>query len=360
MYQEKRSVQRAATFIIDLVSQGYINKADFMKKMANNKGEEFSENTFFRTKEDVEKGFNIPLIYKKKENRYEIDSEIKKKKQEFDSTFLNSFETGYKKSLSNNEMLIFYSFIKSMIESDVYLPPLNGSKETDYQNILRKLEKNLDYSQLKLSKNIDYKVNEHFKNNLRINFSNHINTIMDSFKAKRKIKFIYRPKNKVENEKTRIVQPVKLLHYTGKWYLIAYCTVGKGLRTFNLSYIMHSIKLPKDDNFIDSDLIPEPKYNESFGILISEETETAVIRFYGDVAERMQEVIWQKGQITTSGDCSNRGVYTQFEFASPKSNLDELVGQVLRFGYSAEIIGFKKLREKWIGYIREMNKKYVK
>ena len=348
-----KPMQRVAVFIIDLITHGYINKNEYMNKFVNKHGEDFSKNTFPRTVKIVKKNFKIPIIYNRKEERYEIDKENKKLR---DSIFLKLYESKLPEFLSVNELLFFYSFVKSMITSEVYLPPTEEADGYDYQSMLRFLEKRLDPSQKYLSEKIEYKTNEQYKVK-RGAFSNSIDMIMKSFKNKTLIKFSYLNKNKKENEKNRLVQPVKLVHYSGKWHLIAYCLKGKGIRNFNLSYIVHGIR-PSNNKYLDE--IPEPTYNNSFGIMAGEETNKATIRFYGDVAERMEEVIWQKDQKTTTGNCKERGIYTQFEFDAPSKFFDELVGQVLRFGFFAEIIGFPELREKWIGYISEMNRLYNK
>ena len=210
---ENKPINRAATFIIDIITKGYVKKNEFIKKFEDNKGNTFSYNTFRRTKDDVENAFKIPIIYNKKENQYEIDKENKKKKKEIDCTFLDSYETSFKSLISENELLIFYSFVKNIIASEVYLPPTTDIKGSDYNHILRLLGKILDPNQISLSEKIEYKSNEHYRTGRRLNFESYINTVLDSFKTRKLIQFVYRPKNKKENEKTRIVQPVKLLHY---------------------------------------------------------------------------------------------------------------------------------------------------
>ena len=133
---EKRTIPRIAEFIKCLILDGYINKESFIKKLENNTGDSISDSTFKRTKSDVENYFGIPLLYQKREKRYIIDAEQRKDKKKLQNSFLDIYENKFKTLLSDHELLFFYSFTKSMIDSEIYLPPLNSISGTDYRNIL--------------------------------------------------------------------------------------------------------------------------------------------------------------------------------------------------------------------------------
>ena len=357
--QERRTITRIAEFIKSLILDGYINKESFINKMQNNAGDSISESTFKRTKNDVENYFGIPLLYKKREKRYIIDSEKSKQKKEIKENFLDIYENKFKTLLSDHELLFFYSFIKSMINSEIYLPPLNSAANTDYENVLRIIEKILPIEKRDLAEKIEYKMSEHYKTKRKVNFTDHIKQIINSFETKKLISFTYKSSS-TKKEKKHTVEPIKLLHYTAKWYLVAYNEQWNMTLMYNLSYIQNNIKLSSTDKYCYN--YDEPTYNDSYGIMMSDEVETAQIRFYKPLNERMDEIIWQNDQKTSTGTDDKKGEFVQFDFNYPviKNSMDELVGRILRYGSFVEIIKPKELRDKWIEEIKKMSKLYPK
>ncbi len=357
--QEKRTIPRIAEFIKGLILDGYINKESFINKMQNNAGDSISDSTFKRTKNDVEHYFGIPLLYIKKEKKYIIDSERSKQKKEMKENFLDIYENRFKTLLSDHELLFFYSFIKSMINSEIYLPPLNTVGETDYKNILRIIEEILPTGKKDIAEKIEYKMSEHYKTKRKVNFTDHIKQIINSFETEKIISFTYKSSS-TKTPKKHTVEPIKLLHYTAKWYLVAYNEQWNMTLMYNLSYIRNNIKLSNNEKYKFNYV--EPTYNNSYGIMMSDEVETAQIRFYTPLNERMDEIIWQKKQKTSFGTDKKRGDFVQFEFNYPviKNSMDELVGRILRYGSFVEIIRPKELRDKWVTEIKEMNKLYPK
>ena len=350
MMDEKRTIVRIAMFIKGLINDGYIIKDKFIEQFADSTGQTISESTFKRTKSDVSEYFDIPLKYDKKSKKYTIDKDKKKKQAKDD--FFDLYEHSYKALISDHELLFFYCFVKSMIKSEIYFPPQDSSGiQTDYNNILKIIEKLIPPEKRKFTEKIEYKMSEHYKVNNKLRFINLINSIVESLEREKIIEFSYN-----KNERRLRVEPVKLLHYTGKWYLVGYNTLSKQLRMYNISQITSNVKITHDDFTKESYGENINDYNNSFGIIMSEEVETAVIRFYDSVKNAMKEILWFKDQKTTSGTDKKRGDYTQFELPYPMASSDELIGRVLRYGQYAEIISPAELREKWKETIRTMHK----
>ena len=70
-------------------------------------------------------------------------------------------------------------------------------------------------------------MSEHYKIEQKLKFGNMINTIIQSFENKKLVKFRY-------NSKDLLFEPIKLIHYIAKWYVIGIVIddpgIGKKIR----------------------------------------------------------------------------------------------------------------------------------
>jgi len=341
---EKKTIERLLLAMEKLNSKGELVSDRFCKESG------ISSRTFARLIQDLRNMLNIPLIYDIRKNVYMIDRSavISKKDEDILDTFsqLNS----------NNEMLFFYSFVKNIVESEYFFPPLNpkekGKKITDYSQILRVLEKFVPIQDRTISEYIEYYISDHYKLNMKLKFKNMMETILKGFKTKKLLSFTY-------NDAKLIVEPLKLVFYNGKWYLIGYFTKStrtsecNKVRTYNLSHIVNIRNT--NENFPKHEQ-PDIDFKTTFGFFMDEEELTAVIRFYGKVVIRdVKETVWFEGQKTSSGIDTDRGEYFQYEISYPKSGNVELIARILKFGRNAEIMSPPKLRERWIEEIIAMN-----
>jgi len=368
---DKKTVNRISKFIKDLIRNGYVVKKDFINELRDNTDSTISDSTWRRTRKDVEQCFEIPITYDKSNNKYLIDHENTRRKKRIKTDFFDQYSMTNKSLISDHELLVFYCFIKSMIDSEIYLPPLNTNTQmgsngqtiiSDYKAILRVIKKLLPEDTSKITDKIEYKMSEHYKTSRRLNFKNHISNIIQSFQSEKIIKFSY---TSTFNENPKVpklytIEPIKLLHYSAKWYLIGYKQNTDKLRVFNLSYIKNEIKILHSENYKND--YASPDINELYGIILSEESKEAVIRFYPPINIRMEEIIWHKNQVTTTSKDSKGRNYTEFKFQFPHKyayESDELIGSVLRYGCNVEIIEPEDLRIKWINEIKKMHKMYV-
>ncbi|NOR44590.1 MAG: WYL domain-containing protein [Candidatus Delongbacteria bacterium] len=243
-----------------------------------------------------------------------------------------------------------------MINSEFFFPPVNSKQQnksvTDYQPILRILESVLSEKDKDISGKIEYYMSEHYKIEQKLKFGNMINTVIQSFENEMLVKFTY-------NSKDILFEPIKLVHYTAKWYLIGIVIddsdtlLSKKPRMFNLSQIGNIFKTTQPYIVKKYDKL---SYSDSFGIIMSSKTEMAKIRFYKPVDKNMKEVLWFDKQVTTISAENKKRAYTQFELPYPVKASGELIGRVLRYGSYAEVISPETLREEWKEQIRKMYK----
>jgi len=127
----------------------------------------------------------------------------------------------------------------------------------------------------------------------------------------------------------------------------------KKVRTYNLALMQSNIFRTKEKFSGEEYTIPE--YKDSFGIISSRNIKNAKIRFYGDLSDRMKEVLWVDSQTTSAGSDKIKGSYCEYILPYPVNTDFELIGKVLSFRGGAEIIEPAELRKKWIETINKMH-----
>ena len=138
----------------------------------------------------------------------------------------------------------------------------------------------------------------------------------------------------------------------GTFVVLTYQLSEKKLRLFridrinNVSSIQEKFKVP--DN-----LEVEKKLNEAWSIWFREEEPTKVIlNFSSKVAGRVKESQWHSSQKITNLD--NGELLAEFEISEPA----EMYPWIRGWGIDVEILEPDYLRQRFIGEIREMGKKY--
>lgn len=345
---DNKTLGRIALMLRSLISKGEISKKDIVDKLEG----DVSDSTFKRTIRDLEVLFNIPLYYERSRHIYKVDKNINRRIVE--ANLFDEFREFYNELYTHNDILFFYSFVKSMINSEFFFPPVNSKQQnksvTDFQPVLRILESVLSEKDKEISDKIEYYMSEHYKIEQKLKFGNMINTVVQSFENEMLVKFTY-------NSKDLLFEPIKLVHYTAKWYLIGMViddtttASSKKPRMFNLSQIGNIFKTSQPYIVKKYDKL---SYSDSFGIIMSSKTEMAKIRFYKPVDKNMKEVLWFDKQVTTISAENKKRAYTQFELPYPVKASGELIGRVLRYGSYAEVISPKALRDEWKEQIRKM------
>lgn len=134
----------------------------------------------------------------------------------------------------------------------------------------------------------------------------------------------------------RTLDPLKLLHYQGRWYLYAWCYLRESRRLFHLSRIQNAQLLPQPIQH------PMDKRDRSltgvFGIFKGAPTNMVTISFKGQAAETVRYQQWHPEQ--SVDEKSDRLLLTL-----PVADHREIIMKVLQFGSLAEIISPQQLRE---------------
>ena len=148
---------------------------------------------------------------------------------------------------------------------------------------------------------------------------------------------------------SRRIDPLKLVHYQGRWYLLAWCRLRQGKRLFHLSRI---VQIAKTDLAVEHSLQPGDDYLTGvFGIFKGKASFTATIELTGQAAETVRDQHWHPAQQVEQ---TSNGILIHLPVADDR----ELMMKVLQFGDEAEIIGPDSLREKIRDKIEKMGRRY--
>jgi len=148
---------------------------------------------------------------------------------------------------------------------------------------------------------------------------------------------------------SRRVEPLKLVNYQGRWYLLAWCTLRKEKRLFHLSRINHTSlidqtsrhQMENDDDYLTG----------VFGIFKGKALFTAKISLTGMAADRVRYQHWHPEQkIEEQED----GILLHLPVADDR----ELIMKILQFGDDAEVLAPEKLRTRVKKQINAMAKRY--
>ncbi len=148
----------------------------------------------------------------------------------------------------------------------------------------------------------------------------------------------------------RRVDPLKLVNYQGRWYLLAWCRLRQGKRLFHLSRIQ---SLQATEQQIEHQLDTDDDYLTGvFGIFKGKASFTATIALTGKAADTVREQHWHPNQRIEQ---TTTGILLHLPVADDR----ELLMKVLQFGDEAEIIAPTAFRQKIRKQIELMAKRYA-
>ncbi len=134
----------------------------------------------------------------------------------------------------------------------------------------------------------------------------------------------------------RDLEPLRLISYQGRWYLLAYCQMREDIRLFHMARIQEAVltratfKRDSTDDF-------SSYLNSAFGIFKGEVLFVAKILFTSTAAELVRQQRWHRDQIIEEVE---DGVLMNL----PVSDDRELVMKILQYGAMAKVISPAELR----------------
>ncbi len=150
----------------------------------------------------------------------------------------------------------------------------------------------------------------------------------------------------------RALEPLRLINYQGRWYLLAFCRLRQDIRLFHMARITRAritrsfFKRTSEDNF-DSYL------NSSFGIFKGDKLYIAKILFTATAAELVRHQRWHKDQIVEN---ISEGVLMHL----PVNDDREIIMKILQYGAMARVIGPEELRQRVENEAEKITQMYSK
>jgi len=172
-------------------------------------------------------------------------------------------------------------------------------------------------------------------------------SVLTALRERRQLRILYRSASGEQSKRT--LDPLKLVNYQGRWYLLSWCQTRRERRMFHLARIgkatvrkeatEHVMK--KEDNWL----------KESFGIFKGPASFRATLRLTGTAAEIVRHQHWHPQQQIQEED-------NTILLTLPVADDRELIMKVLQFGSQAEVLSPKRLRKKLKKEIKGMIRLY--
>jgi len=143
----------------------------------------------------------------------------------------------------------------------------------------------------------------------------------------------------------RHIEPLRLVNYSGRWYLLSYDCQNKELRTFHLS------RIEKIEQ-IEGDLF-QSRYSEQeldsfihggFGIFMGNKSILVTFCVFGWASNALATQTWHKEQKIRPVEIDGK---EGLEVTVPVANLQEILSQILSFGSQARPLGPPQFVQAW-------------
>jgi len=148
---------------------------------------------------------------------------------------------------------------------------------------------------------------------------------------------------------SRTIEPLRLINYQGRWYLLGLCHLRKSHRLFHIARISKAIVSPNTS--CEHDVETTRYIENSFGIFKGKTTYQAQILFTSTAAQLILHQHWHRDQqiIKTS-----EGV----QLTIPVSDDREIMMKILQYGRMAKVIKPQHLKDRITEEISLMSQGY--
>ncbi len=305
-------------FFIDtqLRTRGKITLKDIMRHG------EVGSATAKRDIEFLRHTLDAPLVYDRKLRAYVYEKEF---------TLLN---------FAGEQLFLFYVMAKGALNNPKYFPL---TAEYARKIISEKIAEILPSDYKKIADKFYYYFSDYEKLDLEV-----LRKVIEAMRENKVCAIEYLSKGKTKSK--REIEPLKAVCYGAKWYLLAYCRKRKALRIFSFSRI-EKIKVLEVEFNPNAHSDVDKYLKEGFGIAKGDELKTAVIKFYEPASYYVKNQIWHEEQVIEFATKDGENIlFAEIPYAKP----EELIGKVLKYGASAEILKPASLRKMWIKEIEKM------
>ncbi len=180
-----------------------------------------------------------------------------------------------------------------------------------------------------------------------------LSLLLHSINDKTRISIVYVDGAGKESE--RVVEPRRLLNYSGAWYCLCVDPIKGEVRNFKLSRIHNASRLRERQSSSLPDVEIDKAMEEAYGAYKGDGHIHATIRFTGPALAIVRDETWHADQEIVFGKTENQVEY--LDLSLNVHRFEELLGRILRFGSDAEPLEPEQLRNAWVVEIEKMYKK---
>ena len=169
------------------------------------------------------------------------------------------------------------------------------------------------------------------------------NKICSAMKSDQRMTLRYR--NAKGERSTRHIEPLRLVNYSGRWYLLSFDRQNRELRTFHLARI-ESIEGIEGDFFTSrySEDELESFVHGGFGIFMGNKSIPVTFCVFGWARNALETQTWHKDQKIRKVELDGK---EGLEVTVPVANLEEILSQLLAFGALARPVGPPQFVQAW-------------
>lgn len=170
-----------------------------------------------------------------------------------------------------------------------------------------------------------------------------VRCVLMAFHGDERLSFTY---EKLNHEITsRKIDPLRLINYQGRWYLLGYCHMRGLIRMFHLARISRPRVLREACCYGDMDV--DAFLQGAFGIFKGEPVYNVKILFTDVAADVVREQVWHKDQVMAeTGD--------GLVLSVPAADFTEIKMKILQYGWRARVLEPPELKNEIAEEVRQM------
>jgi len=177
-----------------------------------------------------------------------------------------------------------------------------------------------------------------------------VSAIMKAMSEKRRASIRYTDMAAQDSE--RLIEPRRLVNYSGAWYCFAVDVDKAAVRNFKLSRMRGFDLLDARQASAITDEALDALIDSAYGAYKGPLTIRAAVRFYGPARAIVEHEVWHPDQKAAEGSEADGRQY--LELTIPVYRFEELLGRVLRFGSNARPVAPTEFIDIWQDEIRRM------
>jgi predicted DNA-binding transcriptional regulator YafY len=150
----------------------------------------------------------------------------------------------------------------------------------------------------------------------------------------------------------RHIEPLRLVNYSGRWYLLAFDLKSHELRIFHLSRIVDINTIKGDffhSSFSDEQL--DSFIHGGYGIFMGSDSIDVTFRIFGSAVYTVATQTWHKDQKIKHMQIDGKEV---LQVTVPVANMQEILSKLLSFGSAARPVSPPAFVEKWKAAVLQM------